>query len=99
MSIPEHLLNTTEAVALYYDGETTPHISAHGQDELAQAIVALAIANDIPVYENAELVRWLGQLDVGEEIPEQLYRIVAEILAFVYRLEDRLPGQPRKHGK
>jgi len=93
MSIPEHLLNATEAVALSYDGEHTPHISASGEEDLAQAIIALAIAHEVPIYENAELVSWLGQLDIGEEIPEHLYQVIAEILAFVYRLEGRSPGQ------
>ena len=61
--------------------------------DLAQAIISLAIAHQVPVYENAELVTWLGQLDIGEEIPEQLYQVIAEILAFVYRLEGRVPDQ------
>lgn len=93
MTIPEHLLNATAAVALSYDGENAPHISASGEDDLAQTIVSLAIANQVPVYENAELVTWLGQLDIGEEIPEQLYQVIAEILAFVYKLEGRVPEQ------
>lgn len=93
MTIPEHLLNATEAVALSYDGKSAPHVSASGEDDLAQAIISLAIAHKVPVYENAELVTWLGQLDIGEEIPEQLYQVIAEILAFVYRLEGRVPDQ------
>lgn len=93
MSIPQHLFEATEAIALKYDGTTAPKIAASGEDELAQAIIKLALANEVPVYENAELVSWLGQLDVGEEIPEQLYQIIAVILAFVYELEGRLPPE------
>jgi flagellar biosynthesis protein len=95
MSIPEHLLQASKAVALNYDGVTVPKLSAKGEDDLAQAIIDIAIAHKVPVYENAELVQWLGQMEVGDDIPEQLYQVTAEILSFVYRLEDRLPGQAR----
>ena len=93
MSIPESLLQASEAVALSYDGISVPKISARGEDELAQAIIQLAIAHEVPVYENASLMKWLAQLDVGDEIPEYLYRVIAEILAFVYALEGRAPGK------
>lgn len=93
MSIPESLLQASEAVALSYDGVSVPKVSARGEDELAQAIIQLAIAHEVPVYENASLMKWLAQLDVGDEIPESLYRVIAEILAFVYALEGRTPGK------
>ena len=95
MSIPEHLLQASKAVVLNYDGVTVPKLSAKGEDDLAQAIIDIAIAHKVPVYENAELVQWLGQMEVGDDIPEQLYQVIAEVLSFVYRLEDRLPGQAR----
>ena len=98
MSIPQHLFEATEAIALKYDGTSAPKVAASGEDDLAQAIIKLALANEIPVYENAELVSWLGQLEVGDEIPEQLYRIIAEVLAFVYELEGRTPGDARQSG-
>ncbi len=98
MSIPQHLFEATEAIALKYDGTSAPKVAASGEDDLAQAIIKLALANEIPVYENAELVSWLGQLEVGDEIPEQLYRIIAEVLAFVYELEGRTPGESRQNG-
>ena len=91
MSIPQELFEATEAIALKYDGETAPKLAAKGDDELAQAIIQLALANEVPIYENPDLVRWLGQLDIGDEIPEQLYQVIAEILAFVYMLEGRQP--------
>ncbi len=91
MTIPQSLLQATEAIALSYDGERAPTISARGEDELAQAIIQLALQHEVPVYENASLTRWLAGLDVGDEIPQQLYQIIAEILAFVYALEGRTP--------
>jgi flagellar biosynthesis protein len=91
MSLPDSLFASTEAIAISYDGLTAPKISAKGEDDLAQAIIQLALAHKVPVYENAELVSWLSQLDLGEEIPRQLYQVIAEILAFVYHLEGRTP--------
>lgn len=91
MSIPDTLLNATQAVALHYDGEHAPSVSAKGHDELAQAIIQLALQHQVPIYENASLVTWLAQLELGDEIPQTLYQIIAEILAFVYALEGKTP--------
>ncbi|GGY33250.1 hypothetical protein GCM10011297_02760 [Bacterioplanes sanyensis] len=92
--IPESLLQATEAVAVTYQPESgqAPYISAQGDDELAQAIIALAMQHEVPIYENASLVRWLGQLELHEEIPETLYQVMAEVLAFVYALEGKTPS-------
>ncbi|MCY0963757.1 EscU/YscU/HrcU family type III secretion system export apparatus switch protein [Parathalassolituus penaei] len=91
--IPESLLNSTAAVALGYqpDKHDAPHLIAHGEDALAQAIISLALAHNIPIYENAELTRWLGQLQQDEEIPEALYRVIAEILAVGLSLRTQTP--------
>lgn len=96
MSIPESLFNATKAIALKYDGQSAPTLSAKGEQELAQSIIELALAYEIPIYENAELTRWLGQLELGDEIPAQLYQIIAEILAFVYAIEGKTPEQASK---
>ncbi len=79
------------AVALEYDGAGAPTVSASGAGELAEAIVALARDSDVPVDEDATLARLLSDLEVGEEIPEQLYRVVAEVLAFAYLLKGKVP--------
>lgn len=92
MSIPESLFNASEAIALSYDGETAPVVSAKGDDELAQAIIQLALQHQVPIYENPSLLRWLSQLDPGDEIPESMYQVIAEILSFVYQLEGKKPG-------
>lgn len=95
MSIPQSLLEATQAVALNYDGVNAPTISATGEDELAQAIIKLALEHNVPVYENESLMRWLSQLEIGDEIPQNLYQVIAEILAFVYALEGRTPDAPK----
>lgn len=84
--IPTSLLESSQAIALKYDGENAPKITAKGEDELAQAIIQLALEHQVPIYENASLMQWFAQLDVGDEIPEQVYKIIAAILAFVYQL-------------
>ncbi len=89
--IPDTLFNASEAIALSYDGHSPPTVSAKGEDELAQAIIGLALQHEVPIYENASLLRWLSQLDLGDEIPESMYQVIAEILAFVYQLEGRKP--------
>lgn len=84
-----HLLNASQAIALKYDGASAPKISAKGEDDLAQAIIQLALEHQVPIYENASLVNWLAKLEIDDEIPEQLYHIIAAILAFVYQLNDQ----------
>lgn len=96
MSIPQSLLDATEAIALSYDGLSAPTVAASGEDDIAQAIIRLALEHEVPIYENASLTRWLAQLDIGEEIPQQLYQVIAEILAFVYALEGRTPADGQK---
>lgn len=91
--IPASLLNASQAIALRYDGEQAPTLSAKGNDELAQAIIDLAIQAKVPIYENAELTQWLSKLELGDEIPQALYLTIAEILAFVYKLEGKEPKQ------
>jgi flagellar biosynthesis protein len=89
--IPESLLNASQAIALRYDGEKAPTLAAKGENELAQAIIQLALQAQVPIYENAELSQWLSKLELGDEIPQALYLTIAEILAFVYKLEDKEP--------
>jgi flagellar biosynthesis protein len=81
-----------QAIALTYDGKNTPTLSAKGDDELAEAILAIARECDVPIYENAELVRLLARLELGEAIPEQLYRCIAEIIAFAWYLKGKCPA-------
>ncbi len=90
--IPASILNAKQAIALSYDGETAPTLAAKGDDELAQAIIQLALQAQVPIYENAELSQWLSKLELGDEIPQALYITIAEILAFVYQLEGKEPN-------
>ncbi|RRW38461.1 EscU/YscU/HrcU family type III secretion system export apparatus switch protein [Ectopseudomonas oleovorans] len=80
-----------QAIALNYDGQTAPILSAKGDDELAEAILAIAREYEVPIYENAELVRLLARLELGDAIPQALYRCIAEIIAFAWHLQGKAP--------
>ncbi len=79
------------AVALFYDQVTAPKVTAKGEANLAQQIIALALEHDVPIREEPELVQLLAKVELGEEIPEALYIVVAEIIAFVYMLKGKVP--------
>ncbi len=79
------------AIALRYDGENAPTVTAKGHDALAEQIIAIAKQHGVPLTENRELVRLLATLELGEEIPEALYLAVAEIIAFAYMLKGKVP--------
>lgn len=82
---------SSAAVALKYDGEKAPTITATGTYELADEIVRIAREHDVPLYENAELAGILARLALNDEIPEHLYRVIAEILAFAFHIRGRTP--------
>ena len=80
------------AVALHYDEKSAPRITAKGRGEIAEKIIALAEQHKVPLHEDKELVALLAQLDLGDEIPRELYIAVAEVLAFAYMLTGKFPG-------
>jgi len=80
-----------QAIALSYDGINAPSLTAKGDDELGEAILAIAREHEVPIYENADLVRLLAKLELGDEIPEALYRTIAEIIAFAWYLKGKCP--------
>lgn len=80
------------AVALKYDGTkmAAPVVVAKGVDYLAFKIKNIAKANDVVIVENKPLARALyAQADIGDSIPEELFKAVAEVLAYVYRLKNK----------
>ena len=79
---------TREAVALAY-GQTdaAPRVVARGKGLIAEQIIAKAREHGVYVHESPELVALLTQVDIDEHIPPQLYLAVAELLAWLYRLE------------
>lgn len=80
-----------QAIALSYDGQQAPTLTAKGDDELAEAILAIAREYEVPIYENAELVKMLARLELGDSIPQELYLTIAEIIAFAWNLKGKYP--------
>ena len=75
------------SVALSYDEVGAPTVTASGDGLIAEAIIERAREFDVPVVEDAKLAQLLSTVPLGEEIPVELYRAVAEILVFLLRLE------------
>jgi flagellar biosynthesis protein len=75
------------ATALRYEGSGAPKVTASGQGYVADRIIAVARENGIPIREDPALVRALEGLELGEEIPEDLYKAVAEAIAWAYSLD------------
>jgi flagellar biosynthesis protein len=86
-------VKTQVAIALHYDREkkgSAPRVVAKGRGTVGAKIVELAKAHDIPIEENEVLAGALSKVDLGEEIPPDLYKAVAEVLVFVLRLSGRI---------
>ncbi len=85
------------AVALaYQSGDAAPKVVARGRGIIAQAIIERAREHGVFVHESEELVGMLMQVELDEHIPAELYLAVAELLAWIYRLEHKeIPSNPR----
>jgi flagellar biosynthesis protein len=83
--------NSKRAVALGYDPDKdkAPRVLASGRGLVAEQIIAIARLNQIPVKDDSVLAEALSQVDLNEAIPPELYAVVAEIFAFVYRLRNK----------
>jgi flagellar biosynthesis protein len=82
------------AVALAYQaGDGAPRVVAKGKGLIAEEIIARAKEHGVFMHESKELVALLMQIDMDREIPPALYRAVAELLAWIYRIEHGLQGE------
>jgi flagellar biosynthesis protein len=78
------------AVALHYDKTGAPRVVAKGRGTIGEKIIEIAKAHDIPIEENEVLAGALSHVELGDEIPAELYKAVAEVLIFVLRLSGRI---------
>jgi flagellar biosynthesis protein len=81
--------NQATALAYIPEQDDAPRVIATGKGLIAEQIIARAKENGIPVHEDPLLAAALSMVDVGSEIPPELYRVVAEILAYVFRIRQQ----------
>jgi len=83
------------AAALSYDSnsDNAPRITAKGRGELAERIIEIARREGISVMEDKDLACVMTAMEVGEEIPQELYGVVAEIFSFLYRINSQLKSK------
>ncbi|GGC90510.1 hypothetical protein GCM10007216_21610 [Thalassobacillus devorans] len=81
-----------QAMALGYkqDQDNAPKVLAKGKGYVAANLIENAVKNDVPIQEDASLVELLSQLNINEEIPEELYQVVAEVFSFIYRADQEI---------
>lgn len=82
-------LKRTKSVALKYEQakKSAPHIVGSGQGYMAKKILELAKENHIAIYKDPPLAEALLNIDIGQQIPPELYNAVAQILAFIYSID------------
>jgi flagellar biosynthesis protein len=80
-----------EAVALGYDPlrDDAPRVLASGKERIAEQIIELAKQNGIPIREDPILTSALMQIEINDTIPPELYRVVAEVLSYIYRIRQK----------
>jgi len=81
-----------KAVALQYDGENAPIVTASGEGDVAEEIIRVAREHGIPLREDMMLAALLSELELGEEIPPLLYRVIAEVIAYAYLVSGKVPA-------
>ncbi|WP_299016226.1 EscU/YscU/HrcU family type III secretion system export apparatus switch protein [uncultured Photobacterium sp.] len=84
-------MNDKRAIALHYDGYQTPTVTAKGYNQLAEHIIEQVKKQGGLIHQDEALSEYLNQLEVGDEIPESLYRIIAELIAFSWVLNGKTP--------
>ena len=76
-----------KAAALRYDTskENAPRVVAKGEGEVANNIIKIAELNNVPIKKDADLVELLSKIDIDKEVPEALYKAMAEVFSFIYQ--------------
>jgi flagellar biosynthesis protein len=91
-----------KAVAIKYDHlnkeNKAPYVVAKGYNKTAEEIIKIAKENEVAIHEDKDLVELLIKVDLNDEIPEELYEVVAEVLSFVYNMNNKFKTKDL-HGK
>lgn len=83
--------NNQQAIALKYEQKKAPTVVAKGHGDIAEQMLALAKQHDVLIHQDEELSAMLSHLDLGQEIPDSLYHVIAELIAFSYVLQGKFP--------
>ncbi|OBU38287.1 EscU/YscU/HrcU family type III secretion system export apparatus switch protein [Photobacterium phosphoreum] len=83
--------NAQQAIALRYDGEQSPYVAAKGYDKLAQHIIEQVKQQGGLIHQDPVLAQYLNSFELGDHIPEELYLIIAELIAFSWYLNGKTP--------
>jgi len=77
-----------KAVALRYDKdkESAPRVVAKGEGHTAKNIIKIAELHDLPIKKDADLVELLSKVEIDKEVPDALYKAVAEVFSFIYKV-------------
>jgi len=80
-----------KAVALGYEPgkDDAPRVLASGKEKIAEQIIAIAKKNGIPIKDDPILTSALMEIDINQTIPPELYRVVAEVLSYIYRIQQK----------
>ena len=80
-----------KAVALRYDAdkENAPRVIAKGEGQVAQNIIKIAELNELPIKKDADLIELLSKVELDKEVPEALYKAVAEVFSFIYKITNK----------
>ncbi len=85
----ENKIKTAAALSYSPDENMAPKVVASGKGVIAESILKAAEEANVPVYEDEHLAEALSSIKLGSEIPTELYEVVAELLAFISRLDER----------
>jgi len=79
------------AVALHWDGQSAPRVTAKGRGEVAEHILELARKHNVPVDQEPALIEVLAEVELGRQIPDKLFVAIAQVIAFAYTVRGQLP--------
>ena len=79
------------AVALRWDGQSAPRVTAKGRGEIAERILELARQHNVPIDQDPALIEVLAEVELGTQIPDKLFVAIAQVIAFAYTVRGTLP--------
>jgi len=97
MNQPPKTLADKLAVSIEYEGSGAPKVTAKGQGYIADEIIRKATELGIPIQENRDLVGLLSQVEINDEIPEELYEAIVQVLIFAYQISGKSFPTPEEN--